>query len=58
MRWRGCMEGMRNALLGKLEGKIIFWKPRHRWKDNIKSNLKGIHCADMDMFDLAYGRVH
>jgi hypothetical protein len=53
MRWRGCMEGVRNALIGKPEGKRLFWKPGHRWEDNIKINLKGIHSEDVDMFNLA-----
>ena len=25
---------------GKLEGKGLFGRPRHRWEDNIKINLK------------------
>jgi len=25
-----------NVLVGKPEGKILFRRPRHKWKDNIK----------------------
>jgi hypothetical protein len=28
-------------------------KPRHRWKDTIKINLKIIYCEDVDWIDLA-----
>jgi hypothetical protein len=39
------MGGMRNAckiLVGKPEGKMPHGRPRLRWKDNIKLNLKEI----------------
>jgi hypothetical protein len=45
------MGGIRNAskyLIEKLEGETT-WRPRHRWEDNIKVDLKeigfeGVHC--------------
>jgi hypothetical protein len=46
----------RNAcriLVGKPEGKRQLGRPRRRWEDNVKMNLreKGWHC--MDWLDLA-----
>jgi hypothetical protein len=38
------MGEMRNAyriLVGKLEGKLPLGRPRHRWEDNIRMDLKG-----------------
>jgi hypothetical protein len=47
--WRvgyvACMGEMRSAykvLVGKLEGKRQLGKPRHRWEDNIKMDLREI----------------
>jgi hypothetical protein len=49
MRWAGhvaCMGGeMRNTyriFIGKNEGKRSLGRPGHRWKDNIKMNLREI----------------
>ena len=30
--------------MGKPEGKRPLGKPRHRWEDNIKMNLKEVDC--------------
>jgi hypothetical protein len=38
-----CMGDMRNAyriLAGKSEWKTSLWRPRHRWENNIKMDLK------------------
>jgi hypothetical protein len=32
------------VLLRKHEGKRPLWRPRYRWKDNIKIHLKEIKC--------------
>jgi hypothetical protein len=32
---------MPKVLVGKLEGMRLLGKPRHRWEDNTKMNLKG-----------------
>jgi hypothetical protein len=46
VRWEGheaCIEEMRNAykiLVKKPEAKRLFERPRHRWKNNIKMDLK------------------
>jgi hypothetical protein len=46
MRWAGhvgCIGEKRNAyriLVGKADGKRPLVTPRHRWKDNIKMDLR------------------
>jgi transposase len=58
MRWAGHVAGMvekRNAyriLMGKPEGKRQLGRPRRRWVDNIKIDLREIRC-DMAWIDLA-----
>jgi hypothetical protein len=51
----------RNAyriLVGKLEGKRPLGRPRRRWVDNIKMNLREIGRGDMNWIDLNQdGRV-
>jgi hypothetical protein len=49
----------RNAyriLVGKPEGKGPLGRPRHRWVDNIKMDLREIGWDDMDWIDLAQNR--
>jgi hypothetical protein len=51
----------RNAcriLVGKLEGKRSLGRPRHRWEDNIKVDLREIGWGGMDWIDLAQDRDH
>jgi hypothetical protein len=54
MRWAGHVGGMgetRNAcriLVGKPEGKIPLGRPRRRWVDNIKMDLRDVGFDDMD----------
>jgi hypothetical protein len=38
------------------EGKRPLGRPRHRWVDNIKIDLRGIGLVGMDWFDLAQDR--
>ena len=38
---------------GKTEGKRPLGKPRRRWEDNIKMDLKEVGCGGMDWTDLA-----
>jgi hypothetical protein len=46
MRWRGHVARMRKkrktcrVLVGKPEGKRPLGRPRHRWEDKIKSDLR------------------
>jgi hypothetical protein len=59
MRWAGHVAGMgpkRNAyriLVGKPEGKRPLGRPRRRWVDNIKMDLREIGWDGMDWIDLA-----
>jgi hypothetical protein len=43
-------------LVGKPEGKIPLGRPRCRWMDNIKMDLREIECDDMDWTILAKNR--
>jgi hypothetical protein len=59
MRWAGKvarMEEKRNAyriLVVKPEGKRPLGRPRHRWMDNIKKDVRGIGWDGVDWIDLA-----
>ena len=54
LRWAGHvarMEQSRNAyrvLVGKLEGKRPIGRPRHRWENNIKLDLREVGCDPGD----------
>jgi hypothetical protein len=53
------MGATRNAyriLVGKPEGKRPVGRPRRRWVDNIKMDLREIEWDDMDWIDLAQDR--
>jgi hypothetical protein len=62
MRWAGHvarMEEKRNAyriLVGKPEGMRPLGRPRRRWVDNIKTDLREIGGDCMDWIDLAHDR--
>ena len=48
------MEQSTNAYrLGKPEGKRPLWRPRHRWEDNIKMDLREVGCDPGDWIALA-----
>jgi hypothetical protein len=59
MRWAGhvaCMEQMLNAhyiLVEKREGKRQLGRPRHRWDDNIRMDLRKIEWEVVDCIPLA-----
>jgi hypothetical protein len=42
--------------VGKPEGKRPLGRPRRRWVNNIKMDLREIGCDDMDWIDLARDR--
>jgi hypothetical protein len=42
--------------VGKPEGKRPPARPRHRWEDNIKMNLRKIGCGDMNWIHLTQDR--
>jgi hypothetical protein len=62
MSWAGYVARVREktiayrVLLGKPEGKRPLEKPRHRWKYNIKTDLREIEWGGMDWVDLAEDR--
>jgi transcription termination factor 2 len=62
LRWAGHVARMgetRNAcrtLVGKPEGKRPLGRPRRRWVDNIKIDLREIGLDGMDWIDLAQDR--
>jgi hypothetical protein len=43
-------------LVGKPDGKRPLGRPRHRWEDNIKIDLRETGCGGMDWIDLAQDR--
>jgi hypothetical protein len=64
MTWAGHVARIgekRNAyriLVGKPEGKRPLERPRRRWVDNIKKDLRDIGWDRMDWLDLAQDRFH
>jgi hypothetical protein len=62
MRWAGHVARMgekRNAyriLVANPEGKRSLGRPRHRWVDNIKMDLREMGWDDMDWIELAQDR--
>jgi hypothetical protein len=62
MRWAGHVARMgekRNAykvLMGKPEGKRPLGRPRRRWDDNIRMDLREIGWGGMDWIDLVRDR--
>jgi hypothetical protein len=42
--------------VGKTKEKRPMGRPRRRWEDNIKIDLKEVGCGDMDWIDLAQER--
>ena len=62
MRWAGHVarmgeeRGVYRVLVGKQEGKSALGRPRHRWVDNIRMDLKEVGCTYMDWIGLAQDR--
>jgi hypothetical protein len=63
MRWAGHVarmeegRGVYRVLVGKPEGKRPLGRPRHRWEDNIKMDLRGIGINGANWIQLAQDRV-
>jgi len=61
MRWAGHVagmgegRGMHRILVGKSEGKIPLGRPRRRWENNIKMDLREVE-GDGDWMELAQDR--
>jgi hypothetical protein len=62
MRWAGHVgrmgevRGAYNILFGSPEGRRPLGRPRRRWKDNIKMDLREIGLGDVDWIHLAQDR--
>ncbi|KAJ4434425.1 hypothetical protein ANN_22987 [Periplaneta americana] len=62
LKWAGHVARMgesRNAyrvLVGRPEGKRPLGRPRRRWEDNIKMDLREVGCDDRDWINLAQDR--
>jgi hypothetical protein len=62
MRWvghvahMGKVKGAYNILVGRSEGRRPQGRPRRRWEDNIKMDLREIGFGDVDWTQLAQDR--
>jgi hypothetical protein len=62
MRWAGHVarmgevRGAYNILVGRPEGRRQLGRPRRRWEDNIKMDLRKIGFGDMDWIQWAQDR--
>jgi hypothetical protein len=52
----GERRGVYGVLVGKPEGKRPLGRPKRRWEDNIKMDLKDVGCEGMDWIELAQDR--
>jgi hypothetical protein len=50
------LRGAYRALVGKHEGRRPLGRPRRRWKDNIKVDLREVGWGGVDWIDLAQDR--
>jgi hypothetical protein len=63
MRWTRPVARMRegrivySALVGRPEGKRLLGRPRHRWENNIKTDLRVIGINGANWIRLAQNRV-
>jgi hypothetical protein len=48
--------GVYRVLVGKPEGRRPLGRPKRRWVDNIRMDLKEVGCGHMDWIGLALGR--
>jgi hypothetical protein len=62
MRWAGRVarmgedSGVHRVLVGKPEGKRPLGRPRHRWEDNIKTDLQEVGGGRGNWMELAQDR--
>jgi hypothetical protein len=52
----GKVRGAYNILVGRPEGRRLLGRPRRRWDDNIKMDLREIWFGDVDWINLAQDR--
>jgi hypothetical protein len=50
------VRGAYNILVGRSEGRRPLGRPRRRWEDNIKMDLREIVFGDVDWINLAQDR--
>ena len=62
MRWAGHVarmgegRGVYRVLVGKPEGRRPLGRPRRRWQDNIRMDLREVGCGCVDWMELAQDR--
>jgi len=62
MRWAGHVarmgegRGVYRILVGKREGRRPLVRPRRRWEDNIRMDLREVGCGCVDWMELAQDR--
>jgi hypothetical protein len=62
MRWAGHVarmgqgRGVYRVLVGKTEGMRPLGRPRRRWEDNIRMDLREVGCDSVDWMELAQDR--
>jgi hypothetical protein len=49
-------KGVYKVLVGKPEGRRPLERPRHRWEDNIRMDLRKVGCGCVDWMELAQDR--
>jgi hypothetical protein len=54
--WHVWVRGAYRVLVGKPEGRRPLGRPRRRWKDNIKMDLREVGWGGMDWIDVAHDR--
>jgi hypothetical protein len=54
--WHAWERNVHRVLIGKPEGKRPLGKPRRRWEDGIRMDLRGIGCGSVDWIRLAQDR--
>jgi hypothetical protein len=52
----GEVRGAYNILVGRSEGRRPLGRPRRRWEDNIKMDIRQIGSGDVDWIHLAQDR--
>jgi len=52
----GGRRGVYGVLVGKREGKRPLGRPRRRWEDNTKMDLKKVGCGGIDWIEMAQDR--
>jgi len=52
----GERRGVYRVLVGQPEGRRLLGRPRHRWEDNIRMDLREVGCGAMGWMELAQDR--